>query len=104
MSREAGLDESKLRALGDYATSDVFSMEERLVLELADALTSAPTHVSDELFARLRMSFAPPQLVELASAIAWENYRARMNRVFDVGSEDYAAGAFCPMPVMPGKE
>ena len=93
--------EAKLHALGSYATSDAFSTEERLVLELADALVSTPTVVSDEMFARLRASFEPPQLVELASAIAWENYRARMNRVFDVGSEDYAAGAFCPMPVPP---
>ena len=99
MGREAGLTEAKLHALGSYATSDAFSDDERLVLELTDALVATPTNVSDELFARLRAAFEPSQLVELASAIAWENYRARMNRVFDVGSEDYSAGAFCPLPI-----
>ena len=99
MGREAGLSETRLEALHRYATSGVFSPEERLVLELADTLTTAPTDVSDEMFARLRATFSERQIVELASAIAWENYRARMNRVFDVGSEDYAAGAFCPLPL-----
>jgi hypothetical protein len=28
-------------------------------------------------------------LVELAAAIAWENYRARSNRVFGFGSEGF---------------
>ena len=101
MGRDAGLTEAKLHALGGYGTSDEFSAHERLALELADALTTAPADVSDDLFARLEAAFAPPQIVELASAIAWENYRARMNRVFDVGSEDSSAGAFCPLPVRP---
>jgi alkylhydroperoxidase family enzyme len=33
--------------------------------------------------------FSTPQLVELAAAIAWENYRARSNRVFGFGSEGF---------------
>ena len=54
--------------------------------------------MSDELFAALRDAFSEPQIVELASAIAWENYRARFNRAFDIESEDFSHGAFCPMP------
>ena len=38
-------------------------------------------------------------LVELASAIAWENYRARFNRVFGVQPAGFLAeGAFCVLP------
>ena len=102
MGRDAGLTESKLYALGSYTSSDEFSPEERLVLELADALTAAPTNVGADLFARLEAKFEPRQIVELASAIAWENYRARMNRVFDVGSEDYSEGSYCPLPLPSG--
>jgi len=38
---------------------------------------------------RLQKRFSTPQLVELAAAIAWENYRARSNRVFGFGSEGF---------------
>jgi hypothetical protein len=31
-------------------------------------------------------------------AIAWENHRARFNRVFGVLAEGFSEGAFCPMP------
>ena len=49
-------------------------------------------------FAELRREFSEPQLVELASAIAWENHRARFNRTFGIGSEGFSEGDFCPMP------
>ncbi len=38
------------------------------------------------------------QLVELTNAIAWENYRARFNRVFECESENYSDGAVCLTP------
>jgi hypothetical protein len=38
---------------------------------------------------RLQQRFSTPQLVELGAAIAWENYRARSNRVFGFGSEGF---------------
>ena len=85
--------------LHEYATSSLFDERERLVLRLADAMTSTPAHVDEALFAALRAKFDEAQLVELASALAWENYRARFNRVFDVEAEDYSHGEFCPMPV-----
>lgn len=90
--------DDKLRELHDYATSAAFTDDEKLVLALADALAATPTDVSDELFAKLRARFDDEQLVELASAIAWENYRARYNRVFDIGSDDFSEGAACALP------
>jgi alkylhydroperoxidase family enzyme len=59
------------------------------VLELADAITATPAKVTPELRERLKERFSTPQLVELAAAIAWENYRARSNRVFGFGSENF---------------
>jgi alkylhydroperoxidase family enzyme len=72
-----------------YSESDLFSSDEKLVLELADAITVTPAKVSQELRERLQKRFSTPQLVELAAAIAWENYRARSNRVFGFGSEGF---------------
>ena len=59
------------------------------MLELADAITFTPAPVSDDLRQRLEKRFSTPQLVELSAAIAWENYRARSNRVFGFGSEGF---------------
>ena len=67
----------------------MFDNDEKLVLELADALTVTPASVTPELRQRLQKRFSTPQLVELAAAIAWENYRARSNRVFGFGSEGF---------------
>lgn len=61
---------------------------ERLVIELADAMVTAPANIADELYARLRQQFSEEQLMELAAQIAFENYRARWNRVFNVGSDE----------------
>ncbi len=56
---------------------------------MADAITATPATVAPELRERLKQRFSTPQLVELAAAIAWENYRARSNRVFGFGSEGF---------------
>ena len=69
-------------------------MKEKLVIELADAMTDTPANISDELYGRLRQEFSEEQLLELSAQIAFENYRARSNRVFDVGSDEiYKPGA-----------
>jgi alkylhydroperoxidase family enzyme len=62
------------------------------------ALTRTPAAVDDRLFGELRTAFSEAQLVELTTAIAWENYRARFNRTFAIGSEGFSQGAFCPLP------
>jgi len=66
----------------------MFNDAERLALELADAMVEAPANVSDDLYARLRNQFSEEQLMELAAQIAFENYRSRWNRVFDVESDE----------------
>ena len=66
----------------------VFNETERLVIELADAMVDTPSNITDELYARLREKFSEEQLLQLGGQIAFENYRARLNRVFDVGSDE----------------
>lgn len=72
---------------------------ERLALGYADAMTRTPVEVPDALFARLRERFSEAQLVELTSAIAWENYRARFDHAFGIEGENFTEGAVCAMPV-----
>ena len=87
MGRKAGLSDDKLRAvLSDNRAS--FNDTERLVIELADAMTDTPSNVSDDLYARLRMQFSEEQLMQLGAQIAFENYRARWNRILNVESDN----------------
>jgi len=72
------------------------------VLEYADAMTRTPVEVPEGLFARLRERFTDAQLVELTSAIAWENYRARFDHAFGIEGENFSKGAVCAMPVRTG--
>jgi alkylhydroperoxidase family enzyme len=87
VGRKAGLTDEKLLAVrgNDLA---VFTDVERLVIELADALVHTPANVSDDLYARLRSQFSEEQLLELGAHIAFENFRARLNRLFDVESDE----------------
>ena len=89
----------KIEALASYKTSPMFSELERLVLTYSDELTQTPVEISDALFAQLHSHFSDAELVELTSAIAWENYRARFNHAFGAESEGFSAGAVCALPI-----
>jgi alkylhydroperoxidase family enzyme len=85
-------------ALARYRESDEFSELEKLVLDYTVALTRTPADASDELVLALREHLDDSQLVELTTAIAWENFRARFNRGFAVEAQGFSEGACCPMP------
>jgi len=68
------------------------------VLRYTVAMTETPVEVSDELFNELRKHFSPQQMVELTSAIAWENYRARFDHAFGIEAEGFSEGAVCAIP------
>ena len=90
--------EQQLLDLAAYETSPAFTELERLVLRYAVAMTRTPVDVPDELFAALQRHFNPQQMVELTSAIAWENYRARFDHAFGIEAEGFSAGAVCALP------
>ncbi len=76
-----------MRAVVDHDMTP-FNDTERLVIELADAMTDTPANVSDDLYERLRNQFSEEQLMQLGGQIAFENYRARWNRIFNVESDN----------------
>jgi 4-carboxymuconolactone decarboxylase len=98
VGRKQGITEQQLLDLADFETSQAFSALEKLVLRYAVAMTETPVEVSDELFAEVRRHFRPQQMVELTSAIAWENYRARFDHAFGIEAEGFSEGAVCPVP------
>ena len=90
--------EQQLMDLADFEASSSFTEVEKLALRYAVAMTQTPVEVSDELFSNLRQHLNPQQIVELTSAIAWENYRARFDHAFGIEAEGFSAGTFCPLP------
>ena len=99
MGREHGISAEKIANLAEYSSNLNFSDTERLVLEYADRMTQTPVEISDAFFCRLRERFSEAQLVELTSAIAWENYRARFDHAFGIEGENFSEGAVCALPV-----
>jgi hypothetical protein len=39
-------------------------------------------------------------LVELRTAIAWENYRARFDHAFGMEAEGFSEGSYCALPAV----
>ena len=87
MGSELGISDEKIRALAEYATSELYTDEERVALEYADCMTITGREVSDELFARLRRFYADDAIVELTAIIAWENASSKFNRALRVPSQ-----------------
>lgn len=86
MGRKAGLTPEKLAAIPGNDLS-IFTDVERLVIELADAMASTPSNISDDLYTRLSTQFSEEQLLELGAQIAFENFRARLNRIYNAESD-----------------
>lgn len=96
-----GIAEQDLAELDRHAESDRFTPLEKRVLALADAMTATPAAVTDELRDALLEDLTPAGLTELASAIAWENHRARINRALGVRAMGFSDGAYCVLPHRP---
>ena len=98
LAQAAGVTEAQVRALPSFQTSEQFSESEKLVLELAEAMTRVPATVEDGLRTRLLGRFSRVQLTELAAAIAWENHRGRLNQALGVRPSGFSDGAVCAIP------
>jgi AhpD family alkylhydroperoxidase len=98
LSRGGGITERQLRDLPRYRDSDAFSELEKLVLDYATAMTRTPTEMTDELFEGLRRHLDEAQIVELTTAVALENLRARFNYALGIESQGFSEGSFCAVP------
>jgi AhpD family alkylhydroperoxidase len=86
---QLGLTPEQLRDVPNWRETDVYSDDQRLVLEYAEGISATPVDVSDELFDRLRARFDEAAIVELTAAVAFENYRGRFNHALGLGSEGF---------------
>ncbi|MCE9580974.1 MAG: hypothetical protein K8T20_00505 [Planctomycetes bacterium] len=82
-AREAKVTNEKITAVREGPEAAALSPLERAVLRFSDAMTDTPAHVDDATFAELREKFGDVAMVELAGAVALENFSARFNHAFD---------------------
>ena len=85
--------QAKLAAAADWRESPAFSEPERLALEYAEKITITGERVEDALFDRLKMQFTEAQIVELTAAVAFENFRSKINPPLGVAGQ-----GFCLIP------
>ncbi len=86
-----GLDVDKAREVPRWRESEVFTPLERDVLEYAEAMTTTPTAVTDELSARLLAQLGAPAMVELTAWVALANLYARTNSGLGIEAQGFAA-------------
>jgi alkylhydroperoxidase family enzyme len=85
--------QDKASAVADWCQRPEFVPTERLALEYAEAMTSTPPAVSDDLFQRLRAILPPAAIVELTAVVALQNMSARFNSALQAD-----AYGFCRLP------
>ena len=85
----AGASEEKVRRVESWATSPHYADAERVALEVAEAMTITGMKVADELFARARKHYSEAQMVELAAAVALENFRSKFNVALGVDAQGF---------------
>jgi AhpD family alkylhydroperoxidase len=98
LQRLDGLDIKRLVDIEDYATSPLFSDDERAAIAYADAMTTDPHTVTDEQVADLRARFGDAGVIELTYQIGVENMRARMNTALGITEQGFNSGDACRVP------
>ena len=100
---QKNLDLAKASQVPRWRESDVFTPLERDVLEYAEAMTSTPTTVTDELSASLLERLGPAALVELTVFIDFANLAGRVNTAHGITSQGYSDACEIPLARRPEK-
>jgi alkylhydroperoxidase family enzyme len=103
LAQNHNLDLAKASQVPRWRESDVFTPLERDVLEYAEAMTSTPTTVSDELSASLLARLGPAALVELTVFIGFANMAGRVNTAHGITSQGYSDACEVPLAGRSGK-
>jgi AhpD family alkylhydroperoxidase len=98
LQRLEGLDMERLKDIENYATSPLFTDDERAAIAYADAMTTDPHTVTDEQVADLRHRFGDAGVIELTYQVGVENMRARMNSALGITEQGFNSGDACRVP------
>ena len=98
LMRLEGLDMQRLKEIDDYATSPLYTDDERAAIAYADAMTTDPHTITDEQVADLRSRFGDAGVIELTYQIGVENMRSRMNTALGITEQGFNSGDACRIP------
>lgn len=102
LAHHDGLDLAKVREVPRWRESDVFSPLEREVLAYAEAMSTTPPTVTDEMTASLLEQLGTPAVVELTQMVALENMRSRFNSAAGLQAQGYSDVCELPLAVPSG--
>ena len=83
-----GISNEQLAEIAMFETSRHFDEREKAALRYAQGISKTPAEVPDEVFAQLSSFFTAEQIIELTSAVALENFRARFNCALKIESDN----------------
>ncbi len=98
MRLEGGLNLERLEHIDDYATSPLYTDDERAAIAYADAMTKDPHTITDQQVDDLRRRFGADGVIELTYQIGTENMRARMNSALGITEQGFSSGDACRVP------
>jgi AhpD family alkylhydroperoxidase len=101
-ARRAGLSDAQMLALHDPEPSGLFDADELAVIAFTRAMSVTPAVVDDATAGAIRDRFGERGLIELTYAVAWENFRARLNVGLDIGPGGFSEGRVCALPASSG--
>jgi alkylhydroperoxidase family enzyme len=84
-----------------WRDADVFTPLERDVMEYAEAMSSTPLTVTDELSARLLEALGEAGLIELTAYVAFSNFSTRNNVALGIESQGFSANCEVPLAARP---
>jgi AhpD family alkylhydroperoxidase len=99
MAHNDGLDLAKVREVPRWRESDVFTPLEREVMAYAEAMSTTPLTVTDEMTASLLDQLGAPAVVELTQMVALENMRSRFNSAAGLQAQGYSDVCELPLAV-----
>jgi alkylhydroperoxidase family enzyme len=103
LAQHKNLDLAKASQVPRWRESGAFTPLERDVMAYAEAMTSTPTTVTDELAASLLERLGPAALVELTVFIGFANMATRVNTAHGITSQGYSDACETPLAKRPGK-
>lgn len=74
-----GIDDKKMNAIYEYASSSLFTDKERIALDFALAAASVPNDVSDEMYTKLSEHWNDDEIVEILGVIGMFGFFNRWN-------------------------
>src|ERR1700754_3479551 len=98
LQRLEGLDVERLKSVDEYATSPLFTDDERAAIAYADAMTKDPHTITDEQVDDLKHRFGDDGVIELTYQIGVENMRARMYSALGITEQGFNSGDACRIP------